>query len=667
MAVYEVTLRTSREPHSGSYCGVRISLIGEHGESPPASLDQRTQCLTPGSACVLTVRTEKPLGRIVVVRLRLEPRPGFPDQNWHCETVEVSMGCESCWQAEQFPCNKWVQPSDGDIELQNGYVCTINSATLQISKELRAKELHDKQLHFRWRTYAEGVPSCVDFSNLQPLAPNLTHTRKSPGPDIFYLKGFAERVSAWSSFEELWTLFTFNVGDNSTAKFVQAHWKEDSFFGYQTLNGCNPLMVHQIRQIPPNLSVNSDMLCPFLPEGSSLEQEMERGAFFLLDYKILDEVPTNKINGNQHYTAVPLCLLHYDHQGELKPIAIQLQQIPGPQNPVFLPSDPETDWLLAKMWVRCADFQCHQLLTHLLYTHLLGEVYCTATLRRLPEVHPLYQLLMPHLWTTLQINIQARQTLLAPGGVFDKSTAVGLEGLPVLLRKGTEQLRYSSLCVPEDLSDRGVRGLPINYYSQDALRVWDALHRFVASWIDLYYPTDGDVQQDSELQTWIQEIFTHGALGKSETGFPLAFQSKTEVAKFATMVIFSASALHAAVNFSQADFTLWMPNSPAAMARPPPQCKGSLNMEELLSFLPPANATCSVLTTTMLLSRPSLDFVPLGHYREPHFSTGAPQRLVAELQRELNVISREIAKRNEDLPLPYSYLSPECIDNSVAI
>ncbi|XP_061106273.1 polyunsaturated fatty acid lipoxygenase ALOX15B [Conger conger] len=666
MAMYEVTVRTSREPHSGSYCGVQVTLIGVQGESLPASLDPEHQHLTPGSACAVTVRVDQPLGPLVLVRLRLKARPGFPEQDWHCQAVEVSLGSETDQPAQLFPCNKWLQPADGDIELRNGQVCTVNSETLQVLKEHRAKELQTKQQHFRWCTFAEGVSSCVDFQSLKPLGPNLTYTRKSPGVDTFYLKGFTDRP--WGSFEELQTLFAFNARDNITANFVRAHWSEDSFFGYQALNGCNPLELHQIRQAPPNLSVSTDMLRPFLPEGSSLEQEMERGTIFLLDYKVLDGVPANTVNGKQQYLAAPLCILHYSQQGELKPIAIQLQQTPGAQNPVFVPSDPDADWLLAKMWVKNADFQCHQLLTHFLNTHLLGEVYCTATLRQLPEVHPLHQLIMPHVWTTLQINIQARLSLLAPGGVFDKSMGVGLEGIPVLLRKGAEQLKYSALCVPEDLSDRGVRDLPINYYSQDVLRVWSALHRFVGTWVDLYYPTDGDVHQDTELQMWIQEVFTHGALGQSETGFPQAFRSKTELSKFVTMVIYSCSALHAAVNFSQADFNLWMPNTPFTMSCPPPQSKGSVSSREaLLSILPPANSTCSVLTTLILLSKPALDFVPLGHYREAHFSSGAPQRLVEALQKELKVISGEIAERNTKLQLPYPYLSPESIENSVAI
>ena len=34
--------------------------------------------------------------------------------------------------------------------------------------------------------------------------------------------------------------------------------------------------------------------------------------------------------------------------------------------------------------------------------------------------------------------------------------------------------------------------------------------RFVVSWVDLYYRGDEDVQHDSELQHWIDDINTHG-------------------------------------------------------------------------------------------------------------------------------------------------------------
>lgn len=62
---------------------------------------------------------------------------------------------------------------------------------------------------------------------------------------------------------------------SSVTGFVKTHWMEDWYFGYQCLNGCNPLLVRQTRILPPNLSITSDMIHPFLPEGSSLEQELQ--------------------------------------------------------------------------------------------------------------------------------------------------------------------------------------------------------------------------------------------------------------------------------------------------------------------------------------------------------------------------------------------------------
>lgn len=44
--------------------------------------------------------------------------------------------------------------------------------------------------------------------------------------------------------------------------YVQEHWKEDAFFGYQYLNGVNPMLIRRCSVLPSNFAVPNDMVFP---------------------------------------------------------------------------------------------------------------------------------------------------------------------------------------------------------------------------------------------------------------------------------------------------------------------------------------------------------------------------------------------------------------------
>jgi hypothetical protein len=62
-----------------------------------------------------------------------------------------------------------------------------------------------------------------------------------------------------------------------TSEYVTQHWCEDNFFGYQYLNGVNPVMLHCLSSLPNKLPVTNDMVAPLLGPGTCLQTELEVG------------------------------------------------------------------------------------------------------------------------------------------------------------------------------------------------------------------------------------------------------------------------------------------------------------------------------------------------------------------------------------------------------
>uniref|UniRef100_A0A8D0A7L7 Uncharacterized protein n=1 Tax=Sander lucioperca TaxID=283035 RepID=A0A8D0A7L7_SANLU len=631
MVNYKVTVSTGNLANAGTFNRARIKLVGTDGESKrkASSYTRRgTVSNWPLNVSSFTVSCPVSIGKLVLIELD-KPRLLFEDL-WFPAKIEVKSPEEDTYN---FPIYRWINDSKVH-RFREG--TGLQKLTVKSSSPAFLPFFHS------WEVYAEGIPHCMKA-------------------ECFFSLPSKDRFSFTKDIELISTLYNSVLFQD----YVQEHWKEDAFFGYQYLNGTNPMLIRRCSALPDNFPVTDDMV---FPRGQgSLRNEMKKGNIFLCDYKLLDGVKANTINEKQQYLMAPLVLLHKTPDDKLMPIAIQLKQTPADDNPIFFPTDSEYDWLMAKIFVRSADFSEHQLNVHLLRTHLLAEVFAVSLLRNMPMVHPLYKLLIPHTRDTLEINFFARHFLISKNGIYPKVQTSGREGMMTILKRSLSSMTYSSLCIPDDIAERGVEALPNFYYRDDGLKLWDIIQRFVQGVLSYYYKNDTEVQTDSELQKWISDIFEHGFLSQAGTGIPKSFTTLSELVKFVTMVIFTCSGQHSAVNTGQYDYGGWMPNTPSTMQLPPPTTKGTTSEARMLQTLPNKGTTAKTMAALWLLSKEPSDFVPLGQYPEDHFSERIPCGLIKVFKGELEVLSAVINIRNQNLDVPYTYMDPMKVENSVAL
>ncbi|XP_051241516.1 polyunsaturated fatty acid lipoxygenase ALOX15B-like isoform X2 [Dicentrarchus labrax] len=664
MVDYEVSIFTGDLAFACTLNLVSVKLVGTDGESE----HKGASAFTCGGVSTFTVSCPASIGKLVLIELDKQPFLFFPQDDWFPAKVEVK---SSEGDTYNFPIYRWIIDSEVH-RFREGTALRVFEDKHHLGRYSRELELKQRGKDYCWDVYVEGIPHCIKAEDpcSLPCEIRFSFTKAMEfaftavtGLTELQLKGLADCKENWTDIDAINRVFCCKR--TAISDYVHKHWKEDAFFGYQFLNGINPILIRRCSALPDNFPVTDGMV--FLCGQCSLEDEMKKGNIFLCDYKRLDGVKANTINGQKQYLMAPLVLLHKTPDDQLMPIAIQLKQTPADDNPVFFPTDSEYDWLMAKIFVRSADFNEHQLNVHLLRTHLLAEVFAVSLLRNVPMVHPLYKLLIPHTRYTLQINYLARLLLISKDGVFTQFAASGGEGMITILKRSLSSMTYSSLCMPDDIAERGLEGVPNFYYRDDGLKLWDIIHRFVQGVLSYYYKTDAEVQQDSELQKWIRDIFEQGFLSNADTGIPQSFTTVAELVKFVTMVIFTSSAQHAAVNAGQFDYGGWMPNTPISLQLPPPTTKGTTSEATMLQTLPAVNTTVQGMATVWLLSRQSSDFVPLGHYPEEHFSEKIPCKLIQDFQGELEVLHVIIKVRNKSLEVPYTYMDPSEVENSVAI
>ncbi|XP_049646630.1 polyunsaturated fatty acid 5-lipoxygenase isoform X3 [Suncus etruscus] len=617
MPSYTVTVATGSQWFAGTDDYIYLSLVGSLGCSEKHLLDKPFyNDFERGAVDSYDVTVDEELGTIQLIKI--EKRRYWLHDDWYLKyiTLKTPYG-----DYIEFPCYRWIT-GQGEIILRDGQAKLAHDDQIHILKQHRRKELETRQKQYRWMEWNPGFPLSIDAKCHKDLPRDIQFDSEkgvdfvlnySKAMENLFINRFMHMFqSSWHDFADFEKIFV--KISNTISERVMKHWQEDLMFGYQFLNGCNPVLIQRCKELPKNLPVTTEMVECSLERQLTLEEEVEQGNIFIVDFQLLDGIDANKTDPcTMQFLAAPICLLYKNLANKIVPIAIQLNQVPGDENPIFLPSDAKYDWLLAKIWVRSSDFHVHQTITHLLRTHLMSEVFGIAMYRQLPAVHPIFKLLVAHVRFTIAINTKAREQLICEYGLFDKANATGGGGHVQMVQRAMQDLTYSSLCLPEAIKARGMdstEDIPYYFYRDDGLLVWEAIRTFTAEVINIYYESDQVVVEDQELQDFLKDVYVYGMRGKKASGFPKSIKTKEKLSEYLTMIIFTASAQHAAVNFGQ---------------------------------------------------------LFLGMYPEEHFIEKPVKEAMARFRKNLDTIVSKIAERNKNKKLPYYYLSPDRIPNSVAI
>lgn len=241
---------------------------------------------------------------------------------------------------------------------------------------------------------------------------------------------------------------------------------------------------------------------------------------------------------------------------------------------------------------------------------------------------------------------------------------------------------YRGIAIPDENEPHGLKLVIEDYpFAVDGLEIWYAIKAWVEEYCYFYYPTDDKVLQDSELQEWWKELreVGHGDL-KGKPWWP-KMETLDELVQTCTIIIWVASALHAAVNFGQYPYAGYLPNRPTVSRRFMPK-EGTPEFEEVrtnpeVAFLKTITAQFQTLLGVSLieiLSRHSTDEIYLGQ-RDSANWTKDDEALEAfkKFSAQLVGIETKIMERNNDgrlrnrtgpIKMPYTLLYPNTSDTS---
>ena len=436
-------------------------------------------------------------------------------------------------------------------------------------------------------------------------------------------------------------------------------WERDDIFAWQAVAGCNPYMLTAFTQPLPHLKLTDAHVAAALGAGVTVASAMGERKLFLVDYAVLDGLPTGTVGGLQKFNFAPLAVYGVKG-GALVPVAIQCTQEPSP---VFTPADGAS-WRMARTTVMTAEGNYQGIISHFALCHQVMESVILSARRQLAPNHPLRVLLEPHFDNTLITNEIAMSNLIGPDGYMERLQAPTLEASLKLATASIADFRLAASSPLEDATRRGVADTDVlgTYPARDdGLRVWGALEPFVREYVELYYTSDDLVVGDVELQGWLRELGAHD--GGRLAGIPAVSTVDALVALLARL-LFRCTSYHASINYPSFPLMSYPPNVQVSSFGPGPTGGAADTDAALLAMFPPYSVATEALTLfweiTVQLNR-------LGEYPRGHFSDDRVSPLLESFMERLDAVEAEISAENRSRFFEYPWQLPSRVSRSIHV
>ena len=453
-------------------------------------------------------------------------------------------------------------------------------------------------------------------------------------------------------------------------KQMWENFEDNKYLGYQRVAGMNAVVLQGVtadEPLPENFNVSPAALNM---DESKFANALETGRFYMTNYQMLEPLMENSgmEDGARKYVSPAIALYQRADDGSLDILAIQLDvtKPTSKENPIITPKCSR--WSLARAFIQVADATLHEIWTHATQAHYVMESVIMVTHRQLATNHPLFALLYPHLQDTLSVNTKPLLQCPTDGLVpkFAQMFACNNSTLVDFIGKGMNNFSFKEQTFPKDIAKRKVEDPKLCYpYRDDGKLWWDESQRFAAEFLNHYYPNDGAVCADEELQNWAYEL--GGSKAQNNCGltdFPTSFNNVRELAEIVGHILFIATAHHASIHYPQYECAGYVPNMPYSVYTPPSTVPNHTpDQAQMMGYFPRLKMAfyqSFIFYATNFRVNRAGDYPTFGFDQDY-------KKMIAKHQQKIAEIGEAIDKQNRTRVYKYHYMEPKNVTNSITV